>query len=155
VEGRGGVGFGRVEREGGRKKMENEGEKKRPTRKEAQRRWHGHTVPNRWANFFYFFMFFLIFFSNMSAARSVPLGMVTSVPAQIWHERAHRHGQPVPIHWSSFFFFFFFLHQNKTTIWHECAHRHGHPVPIHWSSFFFFFFFFTSKQNNDLARACP
>ena len=34
MEGRGEVGFGRVEREGGRKKMENEGEKKRSTRKE-------------------------------------------------------------------------------------------------------------------------
>ena len=94
MEGRGGVGFGRVEREGGRKKMENEGEKKRPTRKEAQRRWHGHPVPNRWAN---------SFFSNMSAARSVPLGTVTSVPAQLWHERAQRHGYPVPNHWSFFF----------------------------------------------------
>ena len=47
-----------MEREGGRKKMENEGEKKRPTGKEAQRRWHGraarhgHPVPNRWAFFF-------------------------------------------------------------------------------------------------------
>ena len=79
--------------------MENEREKKRPTRKEAQRRWHGHAarhghpVPNRWAIFFFFFCFF----SNMSAARSVPLGTVTSVPAQSWHERAHRHWHPVPI----------------------------------------------------------
>ena len=81
--------------------MENEGEKKRPTRKEAQRRWHGraarhgHPVSNRWAIFFFIYM---------AAARSVPLGTVTSVLAQSWHKCAHRHGRPVPIHWPSFFF---------------------------------------------------